>query len=153
MKRILLFSILMLLLCISCFSCDKEKNEERKYRRGLNGDWEWEQSTSPSKNGESSTPLITYSPFTTGNNYGLRIKNNDAVFLYENGKQIKKGKLTGIEKVWDVPEQAYYKYVTFELDGKTIVFVDKPNAPSPGSITIASWPYDANYSNQFKKIK
>ncbi|WP_300660467.1 hypothetical protein [Fluviicola sp.] len=147
MKRTFLLSILIL-----CFSCGKAKDDKQKYKQSITGDWDWVDSESGS-NGGTSAALITYSPSTTSTNYGLRIRSSNNAFLYENGKQIKKGKLEGIEQV---PYTQYgggktaidYRYVvTFKFDGETFIFTNQ----SPTGLTCTTWPYN-NHSNNFKKI-
>lgn len=145
MKRTFLFSILI--ICISCFSCDKEKNRVQRFKRGLRGNWEWVNSAS-GKNGETSSPLITHSPSTTGTNYGLRIGSSNNAFLYENGKQIKKGKLESVE---EIPiNQTNYRKITFIFENETLVFLEYSQTYEPEEISCTSWPY-SNATNQFKK--
>lgn len=145
MRQTFLFSILT--LCISCFSCDKEKNRTQRFKRGLRGNWEWVNSTS-GKDGESSSPLITILPSTTGFNYGLRIRSSNNAFLYENGKQIKKGKLESVE---EIPiYQANYRKITFIFEGEPLIFLEYSQTYHPENMVCTTWPYN-NHSNQFKK--
>lgn len=143
MKQVFLFSIMI--LCISCFSCNKEEQDHKRY---FVGDWDWVSSTS-GQNGGTSSPLITYSPQTTGNNYGVRIKKNGNAFLYENGKQLKKGKL---EKTEEIPYSTYSggKTSTDYLIQATLSFGDETLIFTGGSLTCKTWPY-SNSSNTFKK--
>jgi hypothetical protein len=141
----------MLIICISCFSC--EKDEIKSYKKSIVGDWDWEKSTT-GHNGNTFSPLITHSPSTTGNNYGFRIKKNGNVFLYENGKQIKKGKLEEVteEAAWgsdyngDKYIGSYYHQIIFNFDGEIIIFSDL------NGFSCKTWPYN-NCPNYFTKIK
>lgn len=146
MKQISLFSIL--LICILCFSCDKEKSRLHRYKRGLKGDWEWVNSNY-GQNGETTSPLVTYSPSTTGSNYGLRIGSSDKAFLYENGKQIKKGKLTSIEEI-PINSTNNHRKITFDFEGESIIFLEYSESYEPKTIYCSNWPYK-NTDNQFKK--
>ena len=153
MKQTFLFSILI--ICISCFSCEKEKlkGEEKDYKESIVGDYDWEESTTGEYYPYST--IITHSPSTTGNNYGFRIKKNYNIFLYENGKQIKKGKLKEITKEsYFIPDSyasetgtfIYYHKITFIFEGESITLYDE------NGMSCKTWPYN-NSPNFFKKIK
>ncbi|MNJ85505.1 hypothetical protein D3C87_29800 [compost metagenome] len=148
MKQTFLFSILI--ICISCFSCDKEKNRIQRFKRGLRGNWEWINSTS-GKNGETSSPLITHSPSTTGSNYGLRIGSSNNAFLYENGKQIKKGKLESVEEM-PINSTNNYRKITFDFEGEQVIFLEYSETYEPTKLSSTIWPYK-NHSNQLNKNK
>jgi len=150
------FFLSMLLICISCFSCDKEKQEDRRLIKSLSGDWDWFNS-SKGTNGESGYSLVIHSPSTTGKNYGIRIKKNGDIFLYENGKQLKEGKLETIEEdsatYYSVPYYGFPEFnkvnfnkLTFSFDGEIMIFTDE------SGLTCKNWPYQ-NYSNTFKTIQ
>lgn len=141
MKKNFLFSILI--ICICCFSCDKEKNQIQRYKRVLKGDWKWVNSSSK-KNGETSSPLITHSPSTTGTNYGLRITSSNKAFLYKDGKQIKKGKLKSVEQL-----PGYHKII-FDFEDEQIIFLEYSENYEPEEMSCTTWPYN-NTANKFKK--
>lgn len=144
------YFISFLLISFAVVSCHKEASEEEVFRKELPGNYDWDHSSSTTYNGSTPSPIYTITPGTEGANYGLKILKNDKAFLYQNGKQIKKGKLKDIKKKFVASPSGYADYyyyiVTFEFDGETYDF----DAYSR-ELNCSIWPY-LNYKNNFKAL-
>ena len=136
--------ILLLLTSLFISSCHKNETEKEQFERSLAGDYDWTNSTN-SENGESGEPLINYTPEINGNNFGLKIKKSGKVFMYENGKLIKKGDIAS------VTTQSYGQYpygpttyylVNIQFENQTLEF------SSLYGFTNQNWPY-SNCTNYF----
>ncbi len=142
------FLILIILTSLVLTSCHKEETEEEAFKRELPGDYDWESSLSDQTNGESGQALVTYTPDINGNNYGLKIKKNGKVFIYENGKLIKKGEIKTItqQSYGQYPYPLnYYFIVVLQFGNETLEF------SSRYGFTNKTWPY-SNCRNYFSNI-
>lgn len=146
------YLILFLFLNLILNSCHKEKTEEEVFKKELPGNYGWISSTSTENNGNSNQPIVTYTPDISGNNYSLKIHKSGKTFLYQNGKQIKKGEVKNIvAKQEGDPYFATTKYfmVTIEFGNELLEFSSLSNGQY--SLTNSKWPY-GDYDNHFKSI-
>ena len=138
----------VLLLGFAFGSCNKEKTEEETFRENLPGNYDWASSSVSATNGESTEPLVTYTPDINGNHYGIRIRKNGKAFLYENGKLTKKGNVKNISS-GSYGQYSYgyttYFVVTLDFGDQTLEFSNRYG------FTNDTWPYP-NCRNYFANV-
>ncbi len=135
-----IYTILFFFFLCSSLGCNKEKRPEKF----LSGKYDWLETYSEENNMDGN-PMYTVSPGTTGKNYGIRIKRNNKLFLYEDGKLLKEYTVLEFNE-YENNYQPYYS-ATVMIEGEKVYF-----SLYNGILSSHDWPF-ANRVNRFKNVK